>query len=91
MPHLTMRICRQTHGNAEDKDNSSSNVMNTAQPMYEWNQIPWRKLDRMVFKLQKRIYQASLRGDVRAVRRLQKLLVKSWSARIVAERTSYPG
>ncbi len=54
--------------------------------MYEWNQIPWRKLDRMVFKLQKRIYQASNRGDVKTVRRLQKLLVKSWSAKLVAVR-----
>jgi retron-type reverse transcriptase len=30
--------------------------MNTVQPMYEWNTIPWRKLERNVFKLQKRIY-----------------------------------
>ena len=35
--------------------------MNTAQtPMYEWKDIPWRKIERDVFKLQKRIYQASL-------------------------------
>jgi RNA-directed DNA polymerase len=60
--------------------------MNTEQPMYEWNQIPWRKLDRMVYKLQKRIYRASNRGDVKTVRRLQKLLVKSWSAKLVAVR-----
>lgn len=35
--------------------------MNTAQtPMYEWKDFPWRKIERDVFKLQKRIYQASL-------------------------------
>jgi RNA-directed DNA polymerase len=54
--------------------------MNTAlQPMYEWSDIVWRKLERNVFKLQKRIYQASNRGDAKLVRRLQKLLINSWS------------
>ena len=61
--------------------------MNTVtKPMYEWNQIPWRKLEKMVYKLQKRIYQASNRGDVKTVRRLQKLLMKSWSAKCLAVR-----
>lgn len=61
--------------------------MNTAlQPMYEWNQTPWRKLERMVYKLQKRIYRASNRGDVKTVRRLQKLLMKSRSAKYLAVR-----
>jgi RNA-directed DNA polymerase len=53
---------------------------------YEWETIPWRKLEVKVFKLQKRIYQASLRGDVRLVHRLQRLLVKSWSAKVLAVR-----
>ena len=35
--------------------------MSTDQPMYEWKDIPWRKIERNVFKLQKRIYQASLK------------------------------
>ena len=29
-----------------------------------WGDINWRKVERYVFKLQKRIYAASLRGDV---------------------------
>lgn len=38
--------------------------MNTVpKPMYEWKNIPWEKVFREVFKLQKRIYRASLRGD----------------------------
>ncbi len=53
---------------------------------YEWRTIPWRKLERKVFKLQKRIYRASLRGDVKAVRRLQRLMMKSWSAKCLAVR-----
>ena len=52
----------------------------------EWRSINWRKLERRVYKLQKRIYQASQRGDIKALRRLQKMLMKSWSARALAVR-----
>jgi RNA-directed DNA polymerase len=52
----------------------------------EWQSINWRKLERRVFKLQKRIFKASQRGDEKAVRRLQKTLMKSWSARCLAVR-----
>jgi RNA-directed DNA polymerase len=54
--------------------------------MEEWKDTPWRKLERVVFKLQKRIYKASQRGDVKAVRRLQKTLIRSWSAKCLAVR-----
>ncbi|BAY91411.1 reverse transcriptase N-terminal domain-containing protein [Tolypothrix sp. LEGE 11397] len=54
--------------------------------MGEWKHINWRKLERRVFKLQKRIYKASLRGDVKALRRLQKTLMKSWSAKCLSVR-----
>ena len=57
-----------------------------SRPMVEWKHVNWHKLERRVFKLQKRIYQASQRGDVKAVRRLQKTLMKSWSARCLAVR-----
>ncbi|WP_448266541.1 group II intron reverse transcriptase/maturase [Nostoc sp. DSM 114159] len=55
-------------------------------PMVVWTQVNWRKLERTVFKLQKRIYQASQRGDVKAVRKLQKTLLNSWSAKMLAIR-----
>ena len=61
--------------------------MNTAtRPMYEWQDLPWKKIERAVFKLQKRIYQASQRGDTKAVHKLQRLLISSWSARCLAVR-----
>lgn len=61
--------------------------MNTeSHPMYEWNTLPWRKLEKDVFKLQKRIYQASKRGDVKVIRKLQRLLISSWSAKAIAVR-----
>ena len=60
--------------------------MNELTTTYEWRTLPWRQLERRVFKLQKRIYQASLRGDVKTVRRLQRLMMKSWSAKCLAVR-----
>ena len=57
-----------------------------SKPMYEWKALPWRKIERKVFKLQKRIYQAESRGDVKAVHRLQRLMTKSWSAKCLAVR-----
>jgi RNA-directed DNA polymerase len=33
----------------------------------EWKDINWRQLERVTFKLQKRIFQASERGDVKAL------------------------
>ena len=52
----------------------------------EWKTLNWAKVDWAVFKLQKRIYRASERGDIKLVRRLQKMLVKSWYARLLAVR-----
>ena len=61
--------------------------MNTVfQPMDRWNRIPWRKLEKQVFKLQNRIYRASQRDDVKTVRKLQRLLLKSWAAKCLAVR-----
>jgi RNA-directed DNA polymerase len=51
-----------------------------------WQEIPWTKVQRHVFRLQKRIYQATQRGEVRTVRKLQNLLSKSWYARLLAVR-----
>jgi RNA-directed DNA polymerase len=56
------------------------------QTTYEWRQIPWRKLEVAVFKLEKRIYRASQTGDVKKVHRLQRLLMKSRAAKLIAVR-----
>ena len=53
---------------------------------YEWNLIPWRKLERRVFKLQKQIYRASKANDYKKIHNLQRLLMKSWSAKCLAIR-----
>lgn len=53
---------------------------------YEWKDIAWKKIQVKVFKLQRRIYRASLSGDVKKVHRLQRLLMKSWYAKCLAVR-----
>src|SRR5260370_38735440 len=55
-------------------------------PSEEWAALPWRKLEQHLYRLQKRIFKASARGDLKAVYQLQKLLMKSRSARLVAVR-----
>src|SRR5579864_9813189 len=69
----------------------SSEVATEARPVTtptieDWTTIPWRKLEVKVFRLQKRIFRAQRRGNVRAVHSLQRLLMKSWSARALAVR-----
>ncbi len=51
-----------------------------------WNKLPWRKFEQHVYRIQKRIYQASQRGESRKVQKLQKLLMKSEAARLLAVR-----
>lgn len=51
-----------------------------------WDGIDWRKVERYVFKQQKRIYAASRRGDIKQVRKLQKTLMRSWSNKVLAIR-----
>ncbi|WP_199345999.1 reverse transcriptase N-terminal domain-containing protein, partial [Limnospira platensis] len=51
-----------------------------------WKAIPWTKVQRKVFKLQKSIFQAAKSGQDAKVRRWQRLLVKSYYARLLAVR-----
>src|SRR5258708_31270984 len=51
-----------------------------------WNKLPWRKLEQHVYRIQKRIFKAEQCGNRRAVHKLQKLLMKSRAARLIAVR-----
>ena len=51
-----------------------------------WNKLPWRKFEQHCFRIQKRIYRAKQAGKTRAVQKLQKLLMKSEAARLLAVR-----
>jgi RNA-directed DNA polymerase len=52
----------------------------------DWNQVDWGTVEVQVFKLQKRVYRASQSGDVAKVHKLQRLLLQSWNARLLAVR-----
>ncbi|VEP14035.1 RNA-directed DNA polymerase [Hyella patelloides LEGE 07179] len=64
------------------KVNRSESKTNTQQ----WHEINWVKVERIVFKLQKRIYKAETVGDIRTVRKLQNTLTNSWYAKLLAIR-----
>ena len=52
----------------------------------DWKTLPWKDIQRNVFRLQRRIYRAARRNDVKRVHDLQWLLLCSWSARCLAVR-----
>ena len=52
----------------------------------KWSDVDWNLVERKVYKLQKRIYKTSKNGDVKKVRQLQKTLMRSWSAKLLAVR-----
>ena len=51
-----------------------------------WKKLPWKKFRRVLFRLQRRVYKAVCTGDKRKARSLQKLILKSQAARLLAIR-----
>ena len=51
-----------------------------------WKSLPWKKFRRNLFRLQKRVYKAIQVGDKRKAKSLQKLILKSTTARLLAVR-----
>ena len=51
-----------------------------------WKELPWKKFRRNLFRLQNRIYKATRAGNLRKVRSLQKLILKSTAAKLLAIR-----
>ena len=51
-----------------------------------WKSFNWKKASKRLFRLQKRVYKAVQRLDKRNTRKLQKLILKSKSARMLAIR-----
>ena len=52
----------------------------------QWSNINWNKFQQQIRKIQNRIYDASVRGDLKTVRALQKVLVGLTSAKFIAVR-----
>ena len=51
-----------------------------------WKSFKWKKFQKILFRLQKRVYKAVRVGDKRKARSLQKLILKSQSAKLLAIR-----
>ncbi len=51
-----------------------------------WKTLPWKQFRRNLFRLQKRVYKAVQVGDKRKAKSLQKLILKSTAARLMAIR-----
>jgi RNA-directed DNA polymerase len=51
-----------------------------------WKNLPWKKFRKNLFRLQKRVYKAIQVGDKRKAKSLQRLILKSTAARLLAIR-----
>ena len=60
--------------------------MNGPEQQTDWNSVNWRKANANVRRLRQRIFRASQVGDLRKVRSLQKLMLRSYSNRLTSVR-----
>ena len=51
-----------------------------------WNQIPWKRVEKQVYRIQKRIFRANQSGNVILARRLQRLMTYSFYGKLLATR-----
>ena len=61
-------------------------LANGTKKQTNWNAINWRKANRTVRNLRQRIFRAAQEGTLNKVRSLQKLMLKSYSNRLVSVR-----
>uniref|UniRef100_UPI0030DB2461 reverse transcriptase N-terminal domain-containing protein n=1 Tax=Cyanothece sp. BG0011 TaxID=2082950 RepID=UPI0030DB2461 len=52
----------------------------------DWKDIRWKQLQKTLFRLQKRIFKAIREGDKAKAKRIQKLVLSSYAARMLAIR-----
>lgn len=65
-------------------DNQPTNGLR--KPLEDWSQINWRKINKMVKNLRRRIFLARRLGNWRKLRNLQKLLQRSYANLLLATR-----
>jgi len=64
----------------------SKSSANVTERRTGWNAVNWRKANRIVRNLRRRIFRASVRGDLKKVRSLQKLMLHSYSNTVLSVR-----
>ena len=72
---MVIKLMRNTHNN---------DCESTTPYVTDWSCVKWNKVDKYVSKLQKRIFRAEREGDSHKVRDLQRMLVYSDSALLMA-------
>jgi len=65
---------------------NSSNCSNGPMASTDWNAVDWRRVNTLVRNLRQRIYRATVEGDLRKVRSLQKLMLRSYANKLVSVR-----
>src|SRR5437588_5645654 len=63
-----------------------SSSANGTEKQTDWNTINWRKANRTVRNLRHRIFRATQEGNLKKVHSLQRLMMKSYSNRLVSVR-----
>jgi RNA-directed DNA polymerase len=64
----------------------AQNLANGTEKLTDWNAINWRKANRTVRNLRQRIFRATQEGNLNKVHSLQKLMLRSYSNRLVSVR-----
>ena len=59
---------------------------NGTQASLDWSQIDWQKVEKTVLRLQHRIFMAKVKGDVKGMQSLQRLLASTRAAKLLAIR-----
>ena len=57
-----------------------------AEQLTDWEQINWLKVNKLIRNLQRRIFRARKLGQWKQLRRLQKLLLKSYANLLISVR-----
>ena len=65
---------------------SNENCSNGPAGPTDWNAVDWQRASRSVRNLRQRIFRATAEGDLRKVRSLQKLMLRSYANKLVGVR-----
>jgi len=82
-PGRTRRNCLEVYRKHKLEQIMVSHSINASEL---WKNLNWKKFQKNLFRLQKRVFKAVQAGDKRKARSLQKLILKSQSARLLAIR-----
>jgi len=70
----------------EGRRKTENSVRTNQQVQIEWDQVNWSKVKHQVEKIQQKIFREAQAGNFMKVKRYQKLLARSFSARLLAVR-----